>query len=402
LTWTPLLAFTLFGGLYALGDFVAAKTKGYVSAVLVMGAAYLVGYWTGAIPLDSVGTTGMTVVIGNFGVALLITHLGTLINLPDLLREWKTVVVALCGLIGLGIITYAVSIPLFGHIWALSAAPPISGGLIASTIVNDAAVAAGQPAMGAFAMLVSSFQMFVGIPIASTMLKGVVKRFRGLSREEVEKETGGGRRAFNMQVIRKWPEAWLSGSSTIARLAVAASVAFLVARLTVIPGSKPVNYLLNPNVAYLLSGVFFTELGFLERNSLDKANSFGMLMFCLMALIPQSFASIHSPAQLLGMVKPLIGTLIVGAVGIVAASIAAGKILGYTVPLSIAVGITAMIGYPGTYLISTECVKGLDAGEEEKERIVGYVMPKMLVGGFTTVTIASVVFAGIVAPLIFK
>ena len=38
---------------------------------------------------------------------------------------------------------------------------------------------------------------------------------------------------------------------------------------------------------------------------------------------------------------------------------------------------------------------------EEKEKALAYVMPKMIVGGFTTVTIASVVFAGIIAPLIF-
>jgi hypothetical protein len=179
-------------------------------------------------------------------------------------------------------------------------------------------------------------------------------------------------------------------------------VAYLAARLTVIPGSNPTNYVLNPNVAYLLFGVLFTELGFLERNSLAKANSFGILMICLMAIVPQSFSSIRSPAQLFEMLIPLAGLLIVGAAGIVIASMIAGKILGYTVPLSVAVGITAMFGYPGTYLVSTECVKGLDADEEEKKHIVDYVMPKMLVAGFTTVTVASVVFAGIVAPLVFK
>ena len=42
-----------------------------------------------------------------------------------------------------------------------------------------------------------------------------------------------------------------------------------------------------------------------------------------------------------------------------------------------------------------------DFTELEKVYALDYVMPKMIVGGFTTVTIASVVFAGIIAPMIF-
>jgi hypothetical protein len=155
-------------------------------------------------------------------------------------------------------------------------------------------------------------------------------------------------------------------------------------------------------VAYLLFGVIFTELGFLERNSLGAAQSFNILMLILMSMSPASFASIESPAQLLEMLFPLLGTLLVGAVGISIAAVIMGKLVGYSVPLSIAVGLTALFGYPASYVISTECVNGLDVDEEEKKRIVDYVMPKMLIGGFTTVTIASVVFAGIIAPIIFK
>ena len=43
----------------------------------------------------------------------------------------------------------------------------------------------------------------------------------------------------------------------------------------------------------------------------------------------------------------------------------------------------------------------LDCDEAAAARIQDYLMPKMIVGGFTTVTIASVIFAGIVTPLIF-
>ena len=40
--------------------------------------------------------------------------------------------------------------------------------------------------------------------------------------------------------------------------------------------------------------------------------------------------------------------------------------------------------------------------DRQKAAVSAVILPKMLVGGFTTVTIASVVFAGISSPFIFS
>ena len=50
--------------------------------------------------------------------------------------------------------------------------------------------------------------------------------------------------------------------------------------------------------------------------------------------------------------------------------------------------------------VKTE-IDALETNDEQKAAIKEYILPKMLVGGFTTVTIASVVFAGIIVPMIF-
>lgn len=50
--------------------------------------------------------------------------------------------------------------------------------------------------------------------------------------------------------------------------------------------------------------------------------------------------------------------------------------------------------------VETE-IDALETNDEQKAAIKEYILPKMLVGGFTTVTIASVVFAGIIVPMIF-
>ena len=102
------------------------------------------------------------------------------------------------------------------------------------------------------------------------------------------------------------------------------------------------------------------------------------------------------------MILPLIGTLVIGAVGIGIFAIVMGKLLGYSPLVSIAIGMTALIGYPGTQVITDEVVAGLDASDEQKAAVSAVILPKMLVGGFTTVTIASVVFAGIISPFIFS
>ena len=52
-----------------------------------------------------------------------------------------------------------------------------------------------------------------------------------------------------------------------------------------------------------------------------------------------------------------------------------------------------------------EVVQGVTDGgdytEQEVQRLTDYVLPKMLIAGVTTVSVASVVLAGVVAPMIF-
>ena len=65
---------------------------------------YLVGYLTGIIPTDSVDSTFLPSLMSSFGISLVITNLGTMMNLEELIREWKTVVISLAGLVGVAVI----------------------------------------------------------------------------------------------------------------------------------------------------------------------------------------------------------------------------------------------------------------------------------------------------------
>ena len=401
--WTPLFSMAVFLAVFAVGDVVSYKTKGLISGVIIAAIVYIGGYWTGIIPTDSIASTGLPTMLTAIMIPLLLVNLGTAINISQLLSEWKTVVVALVGLVGLALISFTVSTWLFGREYALSASSPIAGGTIAAIITNEAAVAAGQPNFGAFAMLVCSFQMFIGMPVSSFMLRKEAERLmaKGLIAPNAVAEADTvSKKKFNLKIMGDGPVQYQTTPIIVLRVSIIAVIAYFISNLTIIPGSNPTNYYLNPNVAYLLFGIVFGEIGFLVKNGLQKAGMYGFTMLCLYSLTPNSFTSV-TPDALLDMVIPLVGTLVFGAIGIAIFAIICGKFLGYSPYMSIAIGMCALMGYPGTQIVTDDMVNALSVSSEEKTAISDILLPKMLVGGFTTVSIASVVFAGIITPLIW-
>lgn len=399
--WTPLfsiMVFTLVFGM--IGGLVSSKTKAIISAVIVGCMIYLIGYLTGIIPTNSPQDTGLTTMMSNFGIALMVTNLGTMINLKDLVKEWKTVVIAIIGLVGLAVVSFTIGSWIFGREYALSAASPISGGVIATILTTTAATEAGRPEIAAFATLICSLQLFAGLPIASKCLKieanKMVNNKYGI---EIDKhKENKEKKEWNLKIIPDWPKWCESTEIVIFKLSFVAVIASFISNLTILEEStQPI---LNSTILCLILGVIFTEIGFLDRNALQKANAYGLLLLGLIALLPGNFSSI-SFSSLLDMIIPIIGILIIGAAGISIFAIITGKILNYSVPMSVAIGVTALIGYPCTQIVTDEVVDALETNDEQKAAIKEYILPKMLVGGFTTVTIASVVFAGIIVPMIF-
>ncbi|MFW5807167.1 MAG: hypothetical protein ACOCWU_05815 [Spirochaetota bacterium] len=76
------------------------------------------------------------------------------------------------------------------------------------------------------------------------------------------------------------------------------------------------------------------------------------------------------------------------------------RILDYSWELSLAISTTCLFGFPATYIISEEVSESQSRNGEEKEFLIKQILPKMLVAGFTTVTIASVILAGIIVNLL--
>ena len=77
----------------------------------------------------------------------------------------------------------------------------------------------------------------------------------------------------------------------------------------------------------------------------------------------------------------------------------AWKVVG-SKKLAIGIAMCQMIGYPGTELIATEISNAVAQTEEERDAVTARIQTAYVISGFTSVTILSVVIAGILAGFI--
>ena len=89
----------------------------------------------------------------------------------------------------------------------------------------------------------------------------------------------------------------------------------------------------------------------------------------------------------------------VGVIGMAIFEFIAAKLLKIDFCLALANGLTALYGFPPNAIITEATCTALAQTPEEKEFLMSKMFPPMIVGGFTTVTITSVVIAGIFAEM---
>jgi len=390
-----MLAFTIIFIVLGVGDYVAYKTKAIISMIVFSSAVFLVGFWMG-LP-KTIFVDSNLLPVASLMIGVMITHMGTIISIKELMRQWKTVVIALSAVAGIAIALIAIGIPVLGKTYAISAAPPIAGGLVASLLVSEAAKAKGLTDIALFSTLLLSLQFLFGYPIASICLKKEAKRisklFRGkqLSTNGDEATSELDHSVAKPKLIPELPKDLQTTAIILAKLGFVTFLSFQLAALT--------HNVVNKMIICLIAGVIFSELGFLEKDAMVKANTFGFIVN-LALLLAYNNLSTASPQAVLSLLWPLLCSLMLGIIGIAVVTIIVGKFLGYSKEMAFAIGSTALFGFPGTYILSKEVSNAEGESEEEKKAILDAILPKMLVAGFVTVTIASVILAGIMLKMI--
>lgn len=389
---SQMLALFLLVLILFIGEVVAIRSKALIPSVFISAVLFLIGYWT-FFPKDIVSIAGIPSVFATMVMYLLITNMGTLLSVRELVKQWKTIAIALSGILGIIAILFSVGTLLFGMKTVIVAIPPLVGGLLSALIMSEGAANAGLVSLSVLAIVMYVMQGFAGYPLTSIMLRKegnrLLNEYRNGTLEMKEPKSDASLEATSdLKLFKNMPEKYNTDYFKFLRLAFVAFLAYLVSTVL-----APV-VSISPFVLCLLFGVIATSIGFLEKQSLQKANGFG---FALMALMLYIFDGLKqaTPSMMLEILYPLIGTIIIGVIGMYIFSFIIGKVLKVSKEMAFAISLTALYGFPADYIITTEVVKGLTNDEKEREILTSHMLPQMLVGGFITVTIVSVVLAGI-------
>ncbi|PLT31638.1 hypothetical protein [Peribacillus deserti] len=390
---SQMLALICVIAILLIGDFVAVRTKAWIPSMFVSGILFLIGYWT-FFPKEIIATAGIPTVVAVMMMYLLITNMGTLLSLQELKNQWKTIVIALSGILGIVAALMSIGTLIFGFKTMVVAIPPLVGGVVSALIMSEGAKEAGLASLSVFAIVIYVMQGFAGYPLTALVLKKegrrLLKEYRegGLRTAEAEIASTVETETLGPKLFKHLPEKYNTDFFKFFRLALVGFAAYQVSTWL-----APV-VSISPFVLCLLFGVIATSAGFLEKQVLQKANGFGMAILVLMLFIFDGLKQ-ATPAMLLDILFPLIGTIVLGVIGMYIFSLIAGKILKVSKEMAFAVSLTALYGFPADYIITNEVIKSLTEDEKEREALLSRMLPPMLVGGFITVTIVSVILAGI-------
>ena len=388
------LAFVLCAAAYIIGEVVSTVTKAWIPSVFVTAIVMLLGYWT-VVPHDLVSDSKLIPFGSTLGIYLRITHMGTVISLKQLKAQWKTIVVCLSGLAGMCVLAWFIC-PLFmDKTLVIAGLPPLTGGIIAATTMQTAAANAGLEVAAVFAITMYCVQGFAGYPITAVCLqvegKRLLKEFRdggsvpvALAENPMAMVDEPDRKTLIPPVPKKFDSAVV----TLIKLGIVAWFATLLGGV-----SFPFIGKISGAIWALVLGVIFTTLGFLDRNSLNRANSYGIVMFALMMYVFDGLKDC-TPEMLVSIIVPMLVLIVIGVLGMAVASFIIAKVLKMSFPLAFANGLTALYGFPCDAIITESTCKSLAQTDDEFNFLMSKMFPSMIVGGFVTVTITSVFIAG--------
>lgn len=395
MTWTSVSALAVIAFLFAFGNFISNKTKAYISSLIPAVIIFIVLMYSGIIPADICTTSGLTGMLNAFVIPLCVVDVGTKLSIKKILPEWKSFATVLAASIGIIIVCFTIGILILGRQRSIAAIPPLTGALLATTVVQQAAAEAGNNAIGVFAMIVLVLQTILSLPVATFALKmyfkdirkkGIIDNNAPILADEKEEK----------YILPRIPKSWDSSYMIIFKMAIVAYIGAVVGNGL----AAPTKNILSPTLMYVLFGLIASEIGFLERGPLEKSNSVGIIYLALFSVLMSTFSSV-TLETLVSQIVPALIVIFIGLIGIAVLSAAAGKLFKVSPWLSIAIGTCCYLGYPGSQIVVEETVRGSDLTDEEKSKITKTVLPKMIIG-YLSAAIISIVCAGIFTPIIFS
>ncbi|MBC1457859.1 hypothetical protein [Listeria newyorkensis] len=384
----PVTAFTIIMLIWAISDFVSKKTKSLISSLLVASIIFLVGFKTNIFPEDLLSSSSL-LALGQTVVGFIIVHIGTMISLDELKKQWKTVVIGVAAVLGIAAFLFLIGSFFLDENFVIAAIGAISGGTISVIIVQESALASGLLLVAVFPVLIAAFQGLIGFPLTSLILRKEANRIKGEYRAgNIQTEKA---EVHHDEAKTMLPKALQTTAGTLFVVGVVVMLSIYIDTIT--------NGVLNTFVVALLFGIALRAFGVIKPNILSGIDAYGLMMLAILIIIFGPLAT-SSVDDLVALIGPLCIAFAIGVSGSVAFSAVMGKILGYSVSMSIAIGLTTLYGFPGTMILSQEAARSVGENEQEIAAIEGQILPKMIIAGFSAVTITSVVLTSILAEFI--
>lgn len=362
--------------LLVLGEWLSDKMKGAVPSILVAGILYMICCWCGVLPVGLPDTAGLATLCP-VAIMLMITSMGASMSLSEFAANWRVVALSAISFCMQVAVLFLVIGSLFGLNTAVGALP---GGAAVALIVQEKARQLGHDQLIVLSVLLLSVQALVASPVA---VWGVRREARTLLSHDCE--------LHEMEVPAAQKQRRSAPDSQFMLLCKLYAAAWLAGRIEMTTG-------ISRYILCLLLGVALGAIGFLGKNSLAGTKSEGFILFLMFSMVLSGFSS-ATPEMFLQMLPVLLAVLAceIGSIALLAPLV--GKLLGFSRPMSIALGINIMIGFPLNLMLSRE-VAGYVTDDAEQQTYIGETIgSKMVIAGLTSTTFLAVVAAGLLSPL---
>ena len=385
MNFDPIVAFFLLLLLLAAGEVISIWTRARIPMLLVAMLGYLVLTWTGVFP-ENITEQSTIPALATVAIAPLIVHMGTLMSLDVLKKQWRAVMIALGGLAGALILVLTIITLIFDFKTAASGIGPISGGVIALLITTERLTELGLTSMIVIPVMIQAFQSPIGMPLATFFMRKYSKYF--LTHKEEFKE--------NYQInldeennVTNRPNILQNNIILLTIVIGCGALAMLLGNVT------PIHYTLYS----LVFGILLVNLKIIPKAVLEKANSFTFLMVALMIIIINTMGGI-TPSDVISNLPAVLMLLLVGIAGLLIGGFIVSKLVGWHPNKGMPVALTALLGFPADYILCEEVARGETDNEVDRKALFDELVSPMVIGGFVTVTVASVFIASIIMGMI--
>lgn len=392
--WDVQTAFLTMLLLIIIGEVISTATKAFVPSMFITAVLFVIGFWT-FIPADILQQGGIAANLPTFLVMMMVVHLGTMLDIRELVDQWKTVVITLAGMLGILVVVLTAGTLILGNETAAIAAPPLTGGFVAAMMMQSVAP---TERLAILAMAVYVLQGFVGYPLTSICLKkegkAVLSQYRNGTWKAVSSSAKVTTDEKKNYIFPQIPDKYKSDFTFL----------FTMVILTVMSGylDKLSGGYISKFVWALILGVFATAFGFTEKSVLIRSRSMGFVYTIIMMFVFSQLSSC-TPDTVVQLIKDFAVLIILSTAGIAVFSIPLGKKLGMSTAMAFALGLGSIAGgFPASYTLSVEAAKVCAENEAEYQVLEQHMLPKTLVAGFVSATSGSVFIAGAVMAMFFK